>query len=206
MKIIVANQKGGAGKTTIAMLLANYLTSQDNEIIVLDMDFQRSLLSIFDNDSVLFSQQQKYEVLGIEMAQYPELKTTLDDLDNGIILIDMPGKIDDNDMIPIIMDADLIICPFRYDKITFESTLIFIQVVQHIRPDVRFVFIPNAVKTTAKYETKKQVDDYLQTIGVVTGPIPERIAFQRLNTVEIPEELLPYVEGVFNSIVEFKKL
>lgn len=206
MKIVVANQKGGAGKTTIAMLLANYLTSRNKEVLVLDMDFQRSIVSRFEEDKELFSDQQRYEVIGIDMDQYPSLKPSFDSLEDGGVIIDLPGKIDDQHIVPIIEDADIIICPFRYDKITFESTLVFVQVVQHIKPNARLIFIPNAIKSTARYETKKQVDDYLKNIGKVTNMFPERIGFQRVNTFEIPEEIMPYVEGVFSKIPEFTNL
>ena len=40
--ILVANPKGGAGKTTIATNLAAYLAGKHQRVVVLDMDRQRS--------------------------------------------------------------------------------------------------------------------------------------------------------------------
>ncbi|MGE8424221.1 MAG: AAA family ATPase, partial [Sphingobacterium siyangense] len=39
MVILIGNQKGGAGKSTLTLLLANYLTSvHEEKVTVLDMD------------------------------------------------------------------------------------------------------------------------------------------------------------------------
>ena len=43
MIILFGNQKGGCGKTTNCIPFANYLVEKGKEVIVLDLDFQRSL-------------------------------------------------------------------------------------------------------------------------------------------------------------------
>ena len=42
MIITFGTQKGGAGKTTLAIAFANYLALQDKKINVFDFDFQKS--------------------------------------------------------------------------------------------------------------------------------------------------------------------
>ena len=43
MIILFGNQKGGCGKTTNCIQFANYLVEKGKEVLVLDLDFQRSL-------------------------------------------------------------------------------------------------------------------------------------------------------------------
>jgi len=42
--ILVANPKGGCGKTTLATNLAGYLASQNHRVVMWDLDQQKSSL------------------------------------------------------------------------------------------------------------------------------------------------------------------
>ena len=55
MVIIIGNQKGGAGKSTLTLLLANYLTQNKKcKVTVLDMDYQsQPLRKLFDSIAAL---------------------------------------------------------------------------------------------------------------------------------------------------------
>ena len=57
MIILFGNQKGGCGKTTNCIQFANYLVEKGKEVLVLDLDFQRSLsdrrkedIATYDNE------------------------------------------------------------------------------------------------------------------------------------------------------------
>ncbi len=44
MNIVFGNQKGGVGKSTLCIMLANYLTLvKKKQVLVIDMDFQKSI-------------------------------------------------------------------------------------------------------------------------------------------------------------------
>src|SRR5690606_9900605 len=54
MVILIGNQKGGAGKSTLTLLLANYLTAaQQRKVTVLDMDYQQSVSAKYEKARVL---------------------------------------------------------------------------------------------------------------------------------------------------------
>jgi chromosome partitioning protein len=54
MVIIIGNQKGGAGKSTLTLLLANYLTLDKRcKVTVLDMDYQQSISQKFEKAKIL---------------------------------------------------------------------------------------------------------------------------------------------------------
>jgi chromosome partitioning protein len=77
MVIIIGNQKGGAGKSTLTLLLANYLTLTKNCIVtVLDMDYQKSISQKFEKAKIL-ENIEPYQVLAYRLRDYPEMEGTL---------------------------------------------------------------------------------------------------------------------------------
>ena len=73
MIILIGNQKGGAGKSTLTLLLANFLTSQKNcNVTVLDMDYQQSLVEKFERAKLL-ENPEAYQVLAASLEKYAEL-------------------------------------------------------------------------------------------------------------------------------------
>ena len=188
------------GKSTLCILLANYLSLiQKKECLILDMDFQSSIHSLWEKDRANYDNPPLYEVVVIELNSFPEIQKKISTVD-GPILVDLPGKIDDNLLIPVYQSADLVICPFAYDKITFESTATFAQVVRHLNKKVPLVFIPNRLKAGVRYDIKSKVNEILDTFGQVTPELPDRVAFQRLDTVSIPDEITDQIQMVFEPI------
>lgn len=202
MKIIVANQKGGAGKTTHAILLSNYLSIIKKEnIIAIDMDFQSTFHSIWQEDKKTFDNSSPYEVIDIELEESNGLIEKIKDVD-GHVVIDLPGKIDDNNLIPIIQAADLIVTPFSYDRKSFTATHLFSQVVRHLNADVPIVFIPNRLKAGVNYLTKQQSNSALEEFGEIAPIFSDRIAYQRIDTVSINQEVEEQITKSYNFIYD----
>ena len=202
MVIIFGNQKGGAGKSTLAMLYANHQAMVEKQnVTVLDLDFQRSLFSRWEEDKA-YENPELYEVLDLSLEDFPIIMDELEADPDQKIIIDLPGKIDDDALIPVIKNADVIVVPFHYDKMTYQATLLFTLFCKsdEINPNVKMVFVPNKTKSSVKYELKKGVNDELSNYGLVTKEIPDRVAFQRLTTRDIPTELMDIVDDVFSQI------
>ncbi|UZR99634.1 ParA family protein [Chondrinema litorale] len=202
MKIIIANQKGGVGKTTHCILFSNFLTSKmGQEILILDMDFQSSIKTMWDEDKERYENRSLYEVIDLGLDSFSQIKDKLASVD-GHVIIDLPGKIDDDNLIAVFKSVDLVICPFSYDKITVESTLIFAQVVKHVNPSLQIVFIPNRLKPNVKYELMQQVNNLLNGFGTIAPKVSDRIAFQRINTVSTAPEIVPQTEETYGYIFD----
>jgi chromosome partitioning protein len=202
MNVLIGNQKGGVGKSTLCILLANYLTLiQQKECLILDMDFQSSISSLWEKDRANYDNPPLYEVMVIDLNNFGKIREKIVSV-KGLVLIDLPGKIDDNLLIPVYRSADLVICPFAYDKVTFESTATFAQVVRHLNKKVPIVFIPNRLKAGVKYEIKSKVNEILAKFGTVAAELPDKVAFQRLDTVSIPEELSGLIQNTFEPLCE----
>lgn len=203
MVIVFANQKGGAGKSTLAVAFANCLTLiKKRKLIVLDMDYQRSIYQRYEEAKQL-ENPELYEVLEVDLETFPSIYNILKEEKEQVIVIDLPGKIDDENLIPVLQAADIFIIPFAYDKSTYLSTQFFTLVAQELNPQSRKYFIPNRQKAGVKFDTA-EIDKDFERYGKVTPSVPDRVAFQRLTTKDIPVELVPIVENVFEDI--FKEI
>ncbi|MCL4637745.1 MAG: ParA family protein [Olivibacter sp.] len=202
MVVLFGNQKGGAGKSTLAMLCANYLSLAKKELVtVLDMDYQKSLLSRFE-DAKPLENPEPYQVVDVDLEKFPMVYEVLFSEPEQNIIIDLPGKIDDDNLIPVIKAADVIVVPFHYDKLTFQSTNLFAMIAHELNPEAKKIFIPNQIKNSVKYELKAAVDEHFSQYGVITSHIPHKVALQRLTTRDMPAELLPIVEPIFQAITD----
>jgi chromosome partitioning protein len=167
MVIIIGNQKGGAGKSTLTLLLANYLTQNKKcKVTVLDMDYQQSISQKFEKAKIL-ENAEPYEVLAFGLADFPMMADTIRDNPKDIVLIDLPGKLDDDGLIGVFKAAQVAICPFAYDEFSFESTIPFALVLKKINPEVHLLFVPNRIKANVKYEIKADVNEQLNQLGHV---------------------------------------
>src|ERR1700744_559016 len=208
MIILIGNQKGGAGKSTLTLLLANYLTTvHQHAVTILDMDYQQSLgakaekAKILENDTLAV-------VVPPDLKQLPDLLPVLNKKKNDIAILDMPGKMDDDGLIPAIAAADFILCPFAYDEFTVDSTILFAMVVRRINNRAPLIFIPNRIKQTVKYETQAEVEKVVRQFGPIVPGLPDRIDFQRISTFQTPLILYPVILPTLKFIYEqflFKK-
>jgi len=202
MNILIGNQKGGCGKSTLTLLLANFLTVVKKlGVTVIDMDYQQSIAQKFEKAKVL-ENEPLYDVLPAQLDQYPVFRELIKRSVGEVIIIDLPGKLDDDGLIPIFQSADLLISPFSYDEFSFDSTVLFAIVLRKINLKIPIVFVPNRVKANVRYETQLDVNEQLGKLGELTAAIPDRIDFQRVNTFMTPLSVAPLVIPVFGQLYE----
>lgn len=203
MNIIFGNQKGGVGKSTLCIMLANYLTLvKKKQVLVIDMDFQKSINEQRKFDLTKNPERENnkpYEILVMDTEDYPKYAEQLKKL-NDYILIDLPGRLDDESLIPILKDAHYIICPFFYEIKSVLSTLNFSKFVKFLDEKKAIFFVPNRLKAGTKYETKEDVDALLLGVGTITNGISDRVTLSRLSTFDITEEQKGIVEEVFDFL------
>ncbi|SDL86807.1 chromosome partitioning protein [Daejeonella rubra] len=202
MVILIGNQKGGAGKSTLTLLFANYLaTIRNRRVTVLDMDYQQSIASKSEKAKIL-ENEPDYEVIPSDLKHFPMLLNLLNKNKGEIVLIDLPGKMDDDGLIPVFLAGDMVLCPFNYDEFSVDSTLLFAMVTRKINNHAPFIFIPNRIKNTVKYETRLEVEKVLQRFGVITPGIADRVDFQRISTVHTPLILFPVILPILDLVYE----
>ncbi|QIH35886.1 AAA family ATPase [Sphingobacterium sp. DR205] len=202
MLVLIGNQKGGCGKSTLALLLANFLAIEKRQpLTILDMDYQQSLFAKSQKAKIL-ENDPFYEIVPAALENFPLMKKRLLKSPKDIILIDLPGKMDDDGLVPIFTSADLFLCPFAYDEFSVDSTVLFSMVVKKLNSRAQVLFIPNRIKTNVKYETKEQVQKVLRNFGTVLSEISDRIDFQRVSTVHTPETIRSVSYPVLSHIYD----
>ncbi|MFA6083413.1 ParA family protein [Mucilaginibacter sp.] len=200
MICLFGNQKGGVGKSTLTVVSGNYLSlAKDWPVTIIDMDYQQSISQKFEKAKVL-ENEEPYDVLPANLESFSLLIPVLTKNKKDAVLIDLPGKLDDDGLIPVFKSADLVICPFTYDEFTFESTVLFAVVLKKVNPNVEVVFIPNRIKANVKFEIMSEVNEQLSKFGKITMAIPDRIDFQRITTFQTPLSLDVIITPILDEI------
>lgn len=202
MIISIANQKGGVGKTTLSITFSNYLVELGKDILVIDFDFQSSFFGMWDDEKNAYENPPPYEVIKQDLTNAENVVEMLKDSKDGIVILDLPGKLDDDNLIPIFNIMDAVLVPFSYDKLCFESTLFFAQMVKHINKGVKVIFVPNRIKSGVKYKTKEQVDKILLQFGEIIDIIPDKICLQRLSSYSNSKEVKEVINEPFGAIIK----
>jgi chromosome partitioning protein len=201
MIIVFGNQKGGCGKTTNCIQFANYLAENGIDSLVLDLDFQQSIADRRKEDLEMYDNEPRYEVIQTSIEQVANVINDFATVNDGHLIIDLPGKLDDNTLTAILQSADVIVCPYRYDKLTMDSTALFIKVVEYLKVKAKMFFLPNNINKSVRYETKQQIIEILQKIGFVTKEIPTRVTMERVNTLVISSEAIEVVKDSYDYII-----
>ena len=119
--ITIAQQKGGTGKTTLAVHLALAFIKYHNlKLAIIDTDPQGSLGKWFmiRTDKKLSNGNLTFKTASLWGAQY-ESKTLKNDHD--VVIIDTPPKIE-SDARPSIEAADLVLIPMSASHVDFWAT------------------------------------------------------------------------------------
>ena len=140
--IAFSTQKGGAGKTKMTVLIASYLHYVKNyNVAVIDCDYpQCSIVEMRKRDFKLAQEDEHYKYLAYEQftrlgkKAYPviesSLKKAISDADSitekadfDFVFFDMPGTMNNEDLIRALAQMDYVIAPISADRVVMESTL-----------------------------------------------------------------------------------
>ena len=119
--ITISQQKGGTGKTTLAVHLAMaFIKYHDLKVAIIDTDPQGSLGKWFmiRSERKVSNENLTFKTASLWGAQY-ESKTLKNDHD--IVIIDTPPKIE-SDARPSIEAADLVLIPMAASHVDFWAT------------------------------------------------------------------------------------
>ena len=169
--VTFANQKGGVGKTTLCVTFANYLVTKGVRVVVVDCDFQHSILKCRKADIKKYGEEAvPYDVLAYEANDKQAMTALMEKLHNDpsidVVLMDSPGSLKAEGLIPMFVNSDIIIVPFHYDLVTVPSTASFLM----------FIY------------------------GLVTDKIPKRADMERFSTVAELDMQAAIVSPVFDRI------
>jgi chromosome partitioning protein len=127
--ITISQQKGGTGKTTLAVHLAMAFIKYHNlKVAIIDTDPQGSLGKWFmiRTEKKVSNENLTFKTASLWGAQY-ESKTLKNDHD--IVIIDTPPKID-SDARPSIEAADLVLIPMAASHVDFWATGAIVEIAK----------------------------------------------------------------------------
>lgn len=209
MIITFGTQKGGVGKTTIAVALANYLTlNKERKVFVYDFDYQKSFHKLWEIDNLKENGLPSiYDVKIIENEN--ELPfSNMDELirlkeSQEIHLFDLGGTLDARYNL-LLVYSDIIVIPFEYSNVSIESTLVFIEVItNHFETESSLVFMRNRYDLGYKYPNQEYMDSILQQYGIlVPTPIYKRNVLQKINTREFKKDMKEAIKTNLDELID----
>lgn len=195
--VVFANQKGGVGKSTLCILFANYLAYKGKPVCIIDTDLQKTILSQRNKDSEVFlGDDEPYSVQGFDVSDPETMQQLMDSARqvDGFVLMDSPGNVSEDGLVPMFAGADFIVCPYEYEEKTLDSTGVFVGVINKLREhnaDMKgeLFFVPNRIDarigTSEENRMWKQTDQIFKKLGHVTPRIASRATLKRINTYEL---------------------
>ena len=204
MIITFGTQKGGAGKTTLAIAFANYLALQDKKINVFDFDFQKSFYHKWEEDEAL-DIPKLYEVKSIGENDKPiDFEAIMDMKESEeIYLFDLAGTLDDKYTSLLIM-SDYIVIPFEYSDVSAKSTLVFIELLSVIESEAQMIFIRSKYDKGYNYLNQEGMDEEISKYGkILEKPVYKRNCLQNINTRKLTYEQRHSVKPSFDELINY---
>ncbi len=207
MIITFATQKGGAGKTTLAIAFANYVSGiSERKIMVYDFDFQKSFYNKWQEDEE--SENPKiYNVESIgddDQSPFKDLEEIINLKESeDVYLFDLAGTLDEK-YSDILIYSDFIIIPFEYSDISVKSTLVFKNLLGLLESEAERIFIRSKYDKGFRYLNQKEMDEEISKYGMlVESPVYKRNCLQIINTRKLSYEQKNAVKKPFNEIIEY---
>lgn len=118
MIITIGSNKGGTGKTTTAINLAVVLASNNNDICLVDADFQRSTSKWYQDR--LDSGQKINNITLVE--KYDNVSSTIEELDKKFdyIIVDVAGR-NSREMITSLSVSDILLAPHQASQLDLDT-------------------------------------------------------------------------------------
>ena len=214
IKIIFANQKGGVGKSTLCILLANYLAYWKRAVCVIDTDIQATIASIRNFDERTRDGEPPYEVYPLPLDDPDAMEHFMEqsaDIE-GYQLFDTAGRLDDDVIGVLLTHADYIIVPFEMETKSMMSTFSFLRVMASLKERMgvnpQLFLVPNKydrrIGTAEELKNLAGMIHEMASYGIVTPCVHYRAHMMRIDTYKISDTLLKSaVYEAFKSIVTF---
>ena len=211
--ILFSNIKGGVGKTTLSAHFTEYLAEHEYPVAAVDADLQASLSRHRERDVKEDPQRPlPWEVIKLNTFDGEKVKAVVKKLKqvDGIIVVDCPGNLNDNNLSILFEAADFIVVPMAFDVDTIDATNIFISVVKK-RSKAKLLFLPNRINVSEGRAQDLAIRDKdikdLNKVGKVMPRIKQSVVIKRYTTI-YPLDMYQYMtlEEPFEAIIkEIKK-
>ncbi len=181
MILLVGGEKGGTGKTTLAVNLAAYRQGQGRTVLIIDTDPQQSAA-----DWCHFRKAAGLDPIPCLQLKARPLVDRAGELAERYqdVIIDAGGR-DSPELRAGLLVADVVLLPTRaaqFDLSGIDTAAALITQARQENPTLRAVVVINALKPNPRLPELSAALEYLYTYGnidILPDPIFDRIAYAR---------------------------
>lgn len=215
MIITFSNQKGGVGKSSLCVSLANYWSAKGIGLQVLDVDPQLSLVKFRAREMEADKQHEpRFEIIEFTLhknitkarefiigLKKEETHTLIDTSGSGLSELNMN----------IVLYSDVVIIPFQYEDYSIQSTGEYATIMKNLGnsfPEMKrtCIYVPNMVDTRIGRASDREKwdawDASIDKVALRSPRVPLRVCLQRRNTLFQSEEELSCVTPCFSYITQ----
>lgn len=167
MILLIGSQKGGCGKSTIAINIAAFLSNEGKDVVLVDADRQQSSANwVKDRDG---TDLKKVHCI----QRYDNIKATLKDLANRYeyVVVDVAGH-DSKELRTAMLVADKLIVPFRpsqFDLDTLPHLTEVIDQAQSFNENLEAYGLLTLAPTNPSISEIQQASEYLADFPIFTA-------------------------------------
>lgn len=159
MIILVGSQKGGCGKSTLAVNISAELARQKKDVVLVDADRQGTS-SRWAQDRA----NSKYDHVPC-VSQYDNIHPTLNDLATkyDYVIVDVAGR-DSRELRTGMLAADILITPFRPSQPDLDTLPHLVEVTTQARdmnPDLKCFAVLTLAPSNPQINESKEAKEYL---------------------------------------------
>lgn len=205
--VAFSTQKGGAGKTTLTVLVASYLHYvKGYAVAIVDCDYpQHSVFEMRERDFKMVEDDEYYKGMAYEQftrlngkKAYPVIESNTKEAiadaeflssqgDYDFIFFDLPGTLNNADLIQTLARMDYIIAPISADRLVLESTLDYLitvrdDIIGSGKANIKGIYLMwNLVDGREKSELYEIYEGVIEELGftVLDTFIPDSKRFRR---------------------------
>jgi chromosome partitioning protein len=153
--ILVANPKGGSGKTTVATNVAGWLAGKRQRVALADHDPQRSATEWLARRPALFP-----KIAGLPVDA---TKKALKDTDPHWLVVDTPAGLHGPDLREALTHADVLLVPLAPSAFDMAATAHFLAAIAHYKAvkegDIAIGIV--AMRVDARTRSAAELDEFL---------------------------------------------
>lgn len=191
LTISFVNQKGGVGKTTLAIHTAEALARKGNRVLLVDADPQGSSLDWSEKRAEQVEKDPQVEPCRFSVVGLPTrtIHTELPSLGQGydVVIIDGPARYDDVSSSAMVA-SDLVLIPVQPSQYDIWASEPVVKIINDVSTyhDLKAAFVVNArVKNTAIGRAVKKAltgFDYPLIPPIIPTSITRRVSFAECAT------------------------
>lgn len=209
MIVTFAQQKGGVGKTTLAIAFANYLTLHHKKTVkVYDFDYQKSFYNRWKEDEIL-PHPQLYEVEVLEdntekVDKVLEINNLMEmNQSEEVFIFDLAGTLNAS-YSDLLVYSNFLVIPIEYSDVTIKSTMEFISLLGMLDSQAIRVFLRSKYDKGYLYKNQKDTDEILSDYGLLLPtPVYKRNDLQSINTRKLPYNQLLSIKQTFEELIQY---